>query len=138
MNLASLHDAIAAVAPIEGVSVGIPADKQTWRVAFAAEATDEQKAAAAAVIQAFDVNAKYKRSWTFSEFKTRLTPGEKVALGRLLPRSDLVDADAALLFDFITASSLSLDDPKFGLGLERLVALGVITGARRQALLQPE
>lgn len=79
-----------------------------------------------------------KRVWTFSEFKSRLVPSEKVALGRLLPRADLSDADAALLFDFITASTLRLDDPKFALGLERLQALGVITDARRQALLQPE
>lgn len=52
--LDALHTAIEAVAPIDGVSVGSRADKSSWRVAFKPEATDEQKAAAASVVAAFN------------------------------------------------------------------------------------
>jgi hypothetical protein len=45
-----LHDAIAAVCPIEGVAVVDPVDSSTWRIDFAPEATEEEKAAAQNVI----------------------------------------------------------------------------------------
>lgn len=57
MSLELLHAAITAVAPIDGVSIGARADKATWRVSFRPEATDEQKAAAASVVAAFDLDA---------------------------------------------------------------------------------
>lgn len=49
-----LHDAIAEVAPIAGVSIGDWSDKQTWRVDYSASATGEQKAAAQSVIASFN------------------------------------------------------------------------------------
>jgi len=52
--LDALHAAIEAVAPIDGVSVGSRSDRATWRVSFKPEATDEQKAAAASVVAAFN------------------------------------------------------------------------------------
>jgi len=55
--LDALHTAIEAVAPIDGVSVGSRADKSSWRVAFKPEATDQQKANAAAVVAGFDIDA---------------------------------------------------------------------------------
>ena len=95
---------------------------------------------AGGTIAAFD--PPRKRSWTLSEFKARLQPGELAALGGLLGQQ-LQPADAALLLDFLTATTLSLAPPggpdsKLERGLARLVALGVLTEARRQALLQPE
>lgn len=51
-----LHDAIANVCPINGVSVGRKADKFTWRINFKPEAADEQKKAALVVIDGFDIN----------------------------------------------------------------------------------
>lgn len=52
-----LHEAIARVAAITGVSVGAWHDKATWSVNFSDEASDEQKAAALAVIAAFNTDA---------------------------------------------------------------------------------
>ena len=49
-----LHAQIAAVAPIEGVSIGTLNDKTTWRIDFLPTATAAQKAAARAVLAAFD------------------------------------------------------------------------------------
>lgn len=56
MDMQGLHDALAAVAPIDGVLVGNPADKTTWRIDFRPSATADQKVAAANVIASFDVN----------------------------------------------------------------------------------
>lgn len=55
MGILSLHNAIAIVCPIEGVSVGSVADRSTWRIDYAPEATLEQKAAAANVLASFDL-----------------------------------------------------------------------------------
>lgn len=55
MSLAAkLHDAIEAVCPIDGVSIGRSDDASSWRIAFRPEATKEQKDAALAVLAAFD------------------------------------------------------------------------------------
>lgn len=52
---ASLDATIKAVCPlIDGVSVGDPADKGTWRIDFRDEATNEERAAAEAALQSFD------------------------------------------------------------------------------------
>jgi hypothetical protein len=52
-----LHNAIAAVCPIQGVSIGNLADKATWRIDYDPAATAPQKQAAQAVITSFNVNA---------------------------------------------------------------------------------
>lgn len=57
MSNLALHEAIAAACPIVGVAIGDPADRSTWRINFAAEATKEQAEAAQAVLLAFDMVA---------------------------------------------------------------------------------
>lgn len=49
-----LHDAIAAVAPITGVSIGRWDDRTTWRISFRDEATESQKQEALKVLAAYD------------------------------------------------------------------------------------
>ncbi|MBV9861876.1 MAG: hypothetical protein JO267_06985 [Alphaproteobacteria bacterium] len=48
-----LYQAVAAACPIEGVAIGDPADKATWRIDFAPRASAAQREAAAAVLAAF-------------------------------------------------------------------------------------
>jgi hypothetical protein len=54
MNISDLHNKIQAVAPIDGVSVGIVSDKSTWRINFQPAATSLQRAAAQTVIDNYD------------------------------------------------------------------------------------
>ena len=54
---AKLYNAIAAVCPVVGLSIGDRNNRATWRIDFAPEATQQQKDAAAAVIASFDPNA---------------------------------------------------------------------------------
>lgn len=57
----SLHQSVSAVCPIDGVSIGRRADKSTWRINYGAGATEDQKAAARAVVDAFDALAPMKK-----------------------------------------------------------------------------
>lgn len=46
-----LHDDIAAACPIDGVSIGDPTDKSTWKLHFQESATDEQRKAALDILE---------------------------------------------------------------------------------------
>ena len=71
-----LHAALVAVCPIEGVSIGRANDRDTWKISYAADATDQQKAAATVFLAAFDptsptveqVNAERDRRLTTFAF----------------------------------------------------------------------
>jgi len=54
----AVHDKVAAVAPIDGVSLGSYTDKTKWVVMFKPEATEAEQAAAADAITAFDIAAE--------------------------------------------------------------------------------
>ncbi len=56
-----LHTKVAAVCPIHGVSIGRRNDKATWSIRFTDEATTEQRAAADAVLAAYDHDAELAR-----------------------------------------------------------------------------
>jgi hypothetical protein len=60
--LTALHDAIAAVCPIVGVSIGRRDDRSTWRIDYAPNATAEQRAAAQATLEAFDLLGPAKQA----------------------------------------------------------------------------
>ena len=55
-NLAQqIYDTLLAQSiPIESISIGRRTDRATWRIDFAPSATDDQRAAAAALMAAFD------------------------------------------------------------------------------------
>ena len=50
----TLHDAIAAAAPIHGVAIVDANDRSTWRIDFEDNATDQQRAAAALALLTYD------------------------------------------------------------------------------------
>lgn len=57
LGASDIHNAIAVVCQINGVSIGDIADKETWRIDFAAGASEQQKAAAQQAISSIDVSA---------------------------------------------------------------------------------
>lgn len=63
IELAGLHKALAAVAPIEGVSIGSAGDKATWRVDFAAGADTAAMTAAEAVLAGWTGLAVWKAEY---------------------------------------------------------------------------
>lgn len=54
-NASLLHDQIAAVCPIDGLTIDNWSDKTTWTIFFDPSATAAQKQAAASVVAAIDV-----------------------------------------------------------------------------------
>ena len=54
MDHLALHRAIAAACPILGIAIADPDDKATWRIDFDPSATEPQREAAQAALQAFD------------------------------------------------------------------------------------
>lgn len=50
----TLHTEISKVAPIIGISIGVPEDKTTWRIDFTEEATSSQRMAAKLIVDSFD------------------------------------------------------------------------------------
>ena len=55
-----LNDAISAVCPVGGVSVGETSDVSTWKIDYSASATPEQIAAAKKLISTFDLDTEIK------------------------------------------------------------------------------
>jgi hypothetical protein len=90
-----IHTAVAEVCPIDGMRFPVFEDKATWETFYAEDATDEQKAAAQAVIDEIDIyadpvpevisNRQFYHQWTIVG---RLTQSEaKKAMTGVLPRT---------------------------------------------------
>ena len=61
MITAILHAKVSAVAPINGIAIGDKETSLTWRIDFKPEATVDQRLAAQAVMDAFDVAAEEQK-----------------------------------------------------------------------------
>jgi hypothetical protein len=85
-----LSMAVAAVCPIDGVSIGDERDRSTWRVAFMSTATNAQKLAAQAVIDAFSVTAK--PLWREGQVMGIIDPG--VGAGGANPHTEIIYQNA--------------------------------------------
>ena len=64
---AKLSNAVLAVCPIHGVSMGDRFDKSTWRIDFRPEATQAQRAQAQAVVASFVVPVTQAQKDRFNE-----------------------------------------------------------------------
>jgi len=87
-SLQWLHEAVAAICPIHGVSVGRIDDKKTWRIDFAAAATGLQKQAAADVITQFDPIEP--ASFLARDFFAALTVADFTAVKTAIAANDAV------------------------------------------------
>ena len=108
---AKLDQAIKAVCPIDGVSIGRKDDKLTWRIDFKPEATAQQLTNAQAVVDAFDVAA--------AEAPPTADEREADALAALNGEAQRID-----LQKLIKAKAIS--DEAYRLG----VAPGALTGTQ--------
>ena len=85
-----LHEQIAAAAPILGVSIGDPADKSTWRIDFAPQATQAQRQAALDAVETFDPGAVSSHRLVMkSTIIERLNAVGKLAAAKAALDSDL-------------------------------------------------
>lgn len=76
MLVLRLTEAIAAVCPVDGVSIGRLDDKATWRIEFSPEANDAQKSAALEVLASFDGLAADPETVLPQDMMALLTPDD--------------------------------------------------------------
>lgn len=106
MNLTRLHELLAAVCPIDGVSIGIQDDKTTWRIDFKDEATADEKAAAQAVIDSAGVSILDDIVYI-----PKLTiVGRLIALGKLSDALTALNSDATKKARWNAATEIATDD----------------------------
>ena len=131
MDLNKLHNAIAAVCPIHGVSIGDTSDKTTWSISFKDEAADDEKIAAQAVIDTADLPILNDPVTVSSyEFLNRFTASERVAIRASTYTSvqDFISlVQAAQIVNFSNETTLE--------GMACLVTLGLLTEARKNEIL---
>jgi hypothetical protein len=106
MNLTKLHNAIANVCPINGVSTGSENDKTTWSFDAAESATAEQIATAQAIIDNADLSilddVKYIPKLAIID---RL-----IALGKLSDAMTALNSDATKKARWDAATEIRIDD----------------------------
>lgn len=106
MNLLKLHDAIAAVCPINGISVGDGENKTTWTISFKETASTEEIAAAQAVIDAAELSILNDIVYID---KLVLTD-RLIALGKLSEAQTALNSDATKKARWDAATEIALDD----------------------------
>jgi hypothetical protein len=131
MNIGKLYESIAAVAPIDGVAVGVPNDKSTWRIDFRAEATDAQRAAAQAVIASFVV-VDSPRLISSHDFTGRFSPATQAAI----TAACLTDPNVLFLrLSAAEAGQIDLDSAEVNAALDELIVKGLLTSAEKATVL---
>jgi hypothetical protein len=123
-----LNAAIAAVCPIDGVSVGTIGDPATVRIDYRPEATTEQRAAAQAALAAFDWN-RDPMIWPY-DFLDRFTNTELTAI------QTSVDANVIRFRTKIQTmvSQIDLDHSDTIGGLGHLTLISILAPGRAEAI----
>lgn len=131
MSPVKLHNAIVAVCPINGISIGNASDKTTWAFKATEAATTEQIAAAQAVIDAADLSI-LDDPVTCSpyEFLQRFTQAERIAIEA---STDVYVKDFSSLLK--AAQEIDFDDSNTHAGMAYLVSLGLLTEERKNEIL---
>jgi hypothetical protein len=83
-------DAVALVAPIQGISIGTANDKTTWRIDFKPEATSAQRIAAQSVLDNFvpDPPAIRQTKWIVGLPSKQPAGWTEIASGKFVPYYD--------------------------------------------------
>ena len=132
MSPVKLHNAIAAVCPIHGVSInGEAGDKSTWTFDATEAATAEQIAAAQAVIDNANPSI-LDDPITCSpyEFLQRFTQAERIAIES---STDVYVKDFSTFLK--AAHEVDFDDSNTLAGMAYLVSLGLLTEERKNKIL---
>lgn len=128
-----LHNALAAVCPIQGVAVADPADRSTWRVDFDPSATATQQAAAQSALAAFTPKAILPSDQFFGRFMALGVTGAVWAACARDPTGQL----GAGLTHGLAGGAIDLSSAETQQWMAGLVAAGAITQDQSNAILTP-
>ena len=129
----NLQSELSVACPGITCSCGDFGDKTTWKLYFPDSATDTQKQAAQAVIDAADPATIFNapRVWTPFQFFQKFTPAETSAI---------LNSTYTTVKTFVLSMQLYQvvypDDPSCKAGLDYLVSIGILTADRETAILQ--
>jgi hypothetical protein len=132
--IALLHAKLAAVCPIDGVSIGDPLDRATWRIDFSANATPQQIAAAQTFIAGVTLADLRANVIAASDFLGRFTVAEQTALWAGLAARPAILGQLIL---WIAGGRVDLTGSSVKTRMDQLVSFGIITAARETAILTP-
>lgn len=130
MNIGALTQTVAAVAPIDGISIGIVEDRETWRIDFQLQATQEQRDAAHAALLAW-VEPSAPRNILWLDFLGLFTPTE---LATIVNSAD----QTVKLYIFMAAGNggtIDLADQRTQAGFDVLIGAGLLTADRKTRIL---
>jgi len=131
LTILDLQEKIAAVAPIDSVSVGDSSDRSTWTVKFQDSATDAQKAAAQAVIDAAPVPLVMRHDTCSPfEFYKRFTTDELALLTASTDSKVVQWRESMQLYQEII-----LDGEEMETAMAYLVSLGLISETRKTEIM---
>ena len=106
MNLEKLHNQIAVVCPITGVSVGNESDKATWSFVAAETATVEEIASVQSIIDNADLSILDD-----VKYISKLTVVDRlIALGKLSDALTALNSDATKKVRWDAATEIATDD----------------------------
>ena len=131
-----IHDAIAAVCPIDSVSIGSYTDSTTWSVAFSPSATPQQIAAANALIPTIVVADLRPTVLSAAQFQARFTQLEQGAIWAAAAKDTTGSIGAGLTLG-LTAQQIDLTDAVLKAWMDGLVLAGAITSQRETEILTP-
>jgi hypothetical protein len=132
LNIDSLTKTIAAVAPIDGVSVGRIDDRATWRIDFRPEATAEQRAVAKVTMAAWvnmpPVPPPVRTGWL--NFVALFTPAEQASIA-------LSVNPQVAVFRLIASGvgEVDLASPLASRGLDALIVAKCIAPGRKAEII---
>ena len=131
MSPVKLHNAIVAVCPINGISIGNASDKTTWTFKALETATTEQITAAQSVIDNADLSIlDDPATCSAYEFLQRFTQAERIAIEA---SDDVYVRDFSSLLK--AAQEIDFDDSNTLAGMAYLVTLGLLTEERKNEIL---
>lgn len=124
--------AIGSVCPIAGLRIGSAGDKETWAIEFADEATEEQRGAAAAAIDGFDLEAPPVPA-SVTPRQARLAIEAAGLTSQVEAAVDAAGAAARIAWDY--ALEIRRDDP---LLVQLAQAVGLSSAALDQLFVEAE
>lgn len=126
-NTLALHNAIAAVCPIVGVTVGDPSNRATWVIEFDQSGTTAEQQAAQNVLASF---IEPSPPITSFQFMGLFTAAEQLAL------ANSTDTQAKLFVMLATgAGTIDLTNAQVVQGVNYVASIGLITTERAAQVL---
>ena len=139
LDLVALTTAIAAIAPINGVSGADGVPRTQWSIDFKPQATTPQRAAAQALLLTWNAALPVSMIHNYSELNALFTPEELTA--KASSTDPQVTIISRLMISVSDMEGLTASDPRFIEWIDYLESVGIVTQLRAsliRSLIPPQ